>query len=318
MTRCHVHNGVMHQKHAHKRLLPIPRMSVSTQPSSRTCSLRIGHLHTRPSIITAEPALPQGALHQHTALRAWQCCSQSSWMSTLQGYKHLQRAGAMQLLTFRSCGASSCSISAAFPSRICHWSGKEEADIFTEHDWAINPCRSTIHVDQSGMLRRVMQVHPVAKQQDGGQILTGFPDVFNKLVTRRRCCRCCSQTLPSRCVVKHTHNHTVDDQDSPCFMLLRLTSCSSPPAGAATASSRTRCLPPCCARWASTCTPRLHGCTPLARSRHIPMRSGHMERACPTHAEWRKDVGDMRKCAHASGPLNVRCACRNAGAAQRL
>jgi hypothetical protein len=158
--------------------------------------------------------------------------------------------------------------------------------MFTEHDWAINSCRSTIQVDQSGMLRHVMQVHPVAKQQDGGQILIDFPDVFNKLVTRRRCCRCCSQTLPSHCVVKHTHNHTVDEQDSPCHMLLRLTSCSSPPAGAATASSRTRCLPPCCARWALTCTPRRRGCTPLARSPHTPMRSGHTESACLKHAEW--------------------------------
>ena len=35
-------------------------------------------------------------------------------------------------------------------------------------------------------LRIAVQVHPMAKQQDGGKILTDFPDVFDKLVTRNR------------------------------------------------------------------------------------------------------------------------------------
>ena len=47
-------------------------------------------------------------------------------------------------------------------------------------------CMWIIGVDRDGTMRPVMQVHPVAKQQDGGQILTSFPDVFDKLVTRNR------------------------------------------------------------------------------------------------------------------------------------
>ena len=35
-------------------------------------------------------------------------------------------------------------------------------------------------------MRPVMQVHPVAKRHDGGQIFTDFPNVFDKLVTRSR------------------------------------------------------------------------------------------------------------------------------------
>ena len=120
------------EKHAHKRLPPIPdpHMSASTQFWSRTCSLRIGRrlLASHPGIIAVEPALPKGELDQHAALRAWQRCSQSSWMRTSPGYKHLQRAMQMQLLTCRSCGASSRSTSAASHSRTCHWSGKHEDD----------------------------------------------------------------------------------------------------------------------------------------------------------------------------------------------
>lgn len=89
-----------------------------------------------------------------------------------------------QLLIFHFCGASFCSTSAASLSRICRWSGKHEAKLLIEVEFApMGPLPMFI---RAATLRRVMQVHPVAKQQDGGQILTDFPDVFDKLVKRNR------------------------------------------------------------------------------------------------------------------------------------